>query len=97
MDSVIDVDRQRLEALCKRWGIVQLALFGSRARGDARPDSDVDLLVTFADDSAVSLWTFEDLRGELSSLFGHRVDLVEERAIRNPHRRKAILADKRVI
>ena len=42
------LDRERLADLCRRYHVAKLELFGSRAKGTARPDSDVDLLVTFA-------------------------------------------------
>lgn len=97
MDSVVDVDHERLTELCRRWQIRELSLFGSRARGDARPDSDVDILVTFAKEAPWSAWDLVTMIDELSLLFERPVDLVEERAIRNPFRRAAILRDKRVI
>lgn len=97
MESALDVDRARLVDLCRRWQVVELSLFGSQARGEARPDSDVDLLVTFEDGAPWSSWDVIAFRDELSALFGRPVDLIEERALRNPYRKTAILRDKRVI
>lgn len=63
-----------LEALCQRYGIRRLSLFGSTLKGIDRPDSDVDLLVAFQPDAAPSLFTMAEI--ELSSLLGGRkVDL----------------------
>jgi len=66
---VLGEHRRELERL----GVESLALFGSAARGDARDDSDVDLLVEFRD--PVGLFEFLELRGYLESLLGCRVDL----------------------
>jgi predicted nucleotidyltransferase len=92
-----DVSAAPLSELCRRWGVLELALFGSAARGEAGPESDVDVLVTFAPDANWSLYDLVDLRDELRHLFGREVDLVEEAALRNPFRRHAILRDKRVL
>ena len=56
-----------------RLGVKSLALFGSTARGDARPDSDVDLLVEF--DHPVGLFAFLELKGYLGGIWGHNTDL----------------------
>jgi hypothetical protein len=85
----------RLEALCRRWKIRELSLFGSQARDEARPDSDVDLLV---DDDPTADWSLLDiarLRAELSELFGRPVDLVRERNVTNPNRLASIRRDRR--
>ncbi|MGA7614583.1 MAG: nucleotidyltransferase domain-containing protein [Thermoanaerobaculia bacterium] len=72
-------------------------MFGSVTRADFRPDSDIDILVTFATDARWSLWDFIDLKTELQSLLGHSVDLIEKRALKNPYRRRGILESARVI
>lgn len=73
----IDVDRSALAAICERYGIAELWLFGSSAKGTARPDSDVDLLYVSAPGSHLG-WDIEDLAVELGHLFGRRVDLVSK-------------------
>lgn len=95
--SHLPFDRERLADFCRRWRITELALFGSVARDDGRPDSDVDVLVTFEPDAPWSLWDLSAMRGELEEMSGRQVDLVEKKALRNPLRRQAILADRRVI
>ncbi len=91
----IDVPKEKIEDFCRRWKVVDLALFGSVLREDFRPDSDVDVLVTFSSDSD---WGFEhllDMKEELEALFGRAVDLVEKRLVeesRNYLRRKHILS-----
>jgi hypothetical protein len=87
----------RLTEICGRWQIRELALFGSVARGDYSPQSDVDVLIQFDSSAPWSAWDLLDLRAELTELFGRNVDLVEERSLVNPFRRRSILRDKRVL
>jgi predicted nucleotidyltransferase len=70
-------------SLVRRYPIRRLALFGSYARGDQRPGSDVDLLVDV--DPIIGL-RFVDLARELQDLIGIRVDLVSTRAVSARHR-----------
>ena len=66
---------------CRRWQIVELALFGSVLRDDFKPDSDVDVLVVFASDAHWSLLEHIRMEQELEDLLGRKVDLVSKRAI----------------
>ena len=91
------VPAEKIEALCRKWKVVEMALFGSVLREDFRPDSDVDVLVTFAPDDGWSLWDLIDMRDELREIFGRQIDLVEERSLVNPFRRRSILRTKQVI
>jgi uncharacterized protein len=69
-------DNAALEAVCRRYRIRRLSLFGSRLKGTDRPDSDVDLLVEFEPDARPSLLTMAEIELELSPLLGGRkVDL----------------------
>ncbi len=85
-----------LKALCERHHVVSLSLFGSAARGDFDPaKSDLDFLVEFADLPPGELSrNFFDFSHALEELFGRKVDLVFEHAVRNPYRKAAILHDK---
>ncbi len=87
----------RLAELCRRWKIRELSLFGSQARGDARPDSDVDLLVDYDPAADWSLLDTARLRAELAELFGRPVDLVRERNVTNPYRLASIRRDRRLL
>jgi uncharacterized protein len=81
-DAIRDlVPRPALSLFCRRWRITELALFGSVLRPDFRPDSDLDLLVTFAPDAAWSGWDLVTIEAELAALFGRKVDLVERAAV----------------
>ena len=76
MHAPLFADRTALAALCRRNGIARLSLFGSRLKGAARPDSDVDLLVEFEPHARPSLLDMARFERELSELLGgRRVDL----------------------
>jgi predicted nucleotidyltransferase len=87
----------KVPAFCERWSIAEFSLFGSVVRADFRPESDIDVLLTFLPDAKWSLVEWVAMREELQELFARGVDLVEKRAIRNPFRRSAILATHRVV
>ena len=91
----ISVDDRAVAEFCRRWQITDLAFFGSVLRDDFRPDSDVDVLVTFSDDAYWSLLDHIAMEEELSRLLGRKVDLVSRRAIersKNWVRKNAILS-----
>ena len=81
-------DRSSLD----RFGVRTIALFGSVARDDAGPESDVDILVDYRPDVRPDLFEFIDLKEHLETLVGRRVDLVTPAAL---HRRlrDSILAE----
>lgn len=91
----IEVDEQRLEEICRRWGVAELSVFGSMARGDARPESDVDLLYVFEPDAHIG-WNIVDLEDELSDLFGRKVDLVSKHYLHDVMRDE-VLSEARVL
>ena len=91
----IVIDKELFRAFCERWHIISFALFGSVLRKDFRPDSDIDVLVSFAPGINYSLLTLMTIIEELEALLGRKVDLLERRWIENSHnpiRRKAILS-----
>jgi uncharacterized protein len=89
----VEVDLDALAAVCDRYGIAELKVFGSRGRGTARPDSDIDILYTLRPGRTLG-WEIEQLADELSSLLGHRVDLVSARAL-HPRLRPVVLTEAR--
>jgi uncharacterized protein len=70
-----EIARAELATFCRRWHIRKLSLFGSRLRGGARPDSDVDLLVEFQPGHRIGLIQMARIERELSELIGRKVDL----------------------
>lgn len=87
----LDVDPERLREVCERYGVASLEVFGSVARGEHQPDSDVDLLYVLKPDARLGFSLF-DLEDELATLFGRPVDLVARKAI-NKYIREQVLAD----
>lgn len=94
MPLALDIDNARLTDICRRYHVVALDLFGSHAKGTARPDSDVDLLVSFAP-GHIPGFAFIALAEELEALFARPVDLLvraDAEEDRNETRRHSILA-----
>ena len=93
----LQVPTENVDAFCRKWKIAEMALFGSVLREDFRPDSDIDVLVSFEGDAPWDLWNLIAMQDELSEMFGRDVDLVEKKNLVNPFRRHAILSSKQVI
>ncbi len=96
----LGISQEQLEQFCGRWKIGRLAAFGSAAEGTLRPDSDIDLLVTFAPDADWTMFDHFAMEDELTRMFGRDVDLVSIRALEenpNPAYRRAIEATARQI
>ena len=87
-------DVNKLIELCRQNGVIRIALFGSVARGEADPHSDIDLVVEFS--KPISLLEFTALERQLSEALGRKVDLLTEAAI-SPYLREKIKRDLRVI
>lgn len=86
--------------LCRKWQVVELALFGSALRDDFRPDSDIDLLVTFSPQARWGLFAESRMADEFQNLLGRPVDLVDRRAVersKNWIRREEILSTARPV
>jgi predicted nucleotidyltransferase len=95
MTALIENRRTELEQICRRWGVRRLELFGSAAREDFTPASDLDFLVEFS--GSPSLDDYLGLRDSLKSLFARDVDLVMPKAVRNPYIRAAIERDRQLL
>jgi len=93
----LGVEPAQIAEFCRKWGIKELSLFGSALGEDFRPDSDVDLLVTFEDHDRWDLWDLIHMQRELEATFRRKVDLVEKKAVKNPFRRHHILTTRRVL
>ncbi len=89
-DSVLDRHRAEILALATRRGASNVRVFGSAARGESRPDSDVDLLVSF--ETGRSLLDAIGFKHDVEDLIRRPVDVVTERAL-SPYLRDAVLAD----
>lgn len=77
MNTQETIDKLRTnQALLQEFSIRSLAVFGSVVRGEAGPQSDVDILVEFQSDTRIGLFGFARLQRRLSELLGRSVDLV---------------------
>ncbi len=88
--SELSLDFSKIDDLCRQYGVRQLGVFGSVARGEADEASDMDLLVEFSE--PVSLLEMVALERKLSNALGRKVDLLTEGAI-SPYLRNAIKRD----
>jgi uncharacterized protein len=91
----IEIDQGRLADICDRYGIAELRIFGSQARGAAGPGSDIDVLYTLRPGRRLG-WEIEQLTDELSNLFGRRVDLVSLKSL-HPLLKPSVLAEARPV
>ena len=98
--NALVVPQAAIGRFCRRWGVRELAFFGSVLRDDFRKDSDVDVLVTFDNAVRQTLFDLVEMQSELSEILGRKVDLVSRRGIecsRNYIRRKEILSTAEVV
>ena len=96
----IKVSEEALKALCKKWKVKSLAVFGSILTEQFSASSDIDFLVQFEDGQAPDLFDFVQMKYELQDLFSRSVDLVSRRAIErstNPYRKDEILGTSQII
>jgi uncharacterized protein len=93
----LPIPEKKIRTFCRRWKVTEFALFGSVLREDFRPESDVDVLVSFAANARWSLWDLAEMQQELEGIFGRSVDLVENGTLRNPFRRQSIMSTKEVV
>jgi predicted nucleotidyltransferase len=90
LDEIKEVLDKHKEELKRRYGVKEIGIFGSFARGEEKDDSDVDILVEF--DGPIGFFKFLELEEFLSNLIGRKVDLVSKKALK-PHIGKHILEE----
>ncbi len=95
MNAITNVSSEALAALCQKYQVQKLALFGSVLRADFRPESDLDILVEFEPEARIGL-NFITLQNELSALFGRSVDLNTAEFL-SRHFRKNVISTAQVI
>ena len=71
----------QIASFCRRWSIARLEVFGSALRDDFRPDSDLDLVATYAPEARWSLLDRVRMKLELEDMLGREVDLLNRRAL----------------
>ena len=91
------IPRKKISEFCRHWNVVEFALFGSALRDDFRPDSDVDVLVTFSGEAQISLFDLVQMKLDLEKIFHRPVDIIEKDTLENPFRKREILRTAQVI
>ncbi len=92
------LDARKLGVICRKYSVKKMSLFGSAARGELRPESDVDLLVEFKPKQGPSLWGQVRMQDALSPLFGGRqVNIAGPGVLDNPYRRATIERDLKLL
>jgi uncharacterized protein len=79
--EILDRLRQNERALRER-GVTHAALFGSRVRGDNRPDSDIDLLIDIDPEAVQDIYAYVGLKNYIAELFSEPVDVVTREALK---------------
>ncbi|MCH8804684.1 MAG: nucleotidyltransferase family protein [Planctomycetes bacterium] len=92
----LTVEAEQLADVCRRHHVCELAVFGSAARGDAGPDSDIDVLVQFEPSARIGFIALSRLTRDLEVLFGRRVDVATKRGL-NARIRDRVLAEAEVV
>jgi predicted nucleotidyltransferase len=87
---------EKIAEICRKYQVRELSVFGSAARGDMQPESDIDLLVEFEPDAPVGLFEFAGMEEELTTALGRKVDLVSKRGLK-PRVRPYVLRDAIVV
>jgi len=85
---------KRVIALCGKYHVATISMFGSAARGEAKETSDIDLLVSFS--RPVSLLQMVSLERELTEALGRKVDLLTEASL-SPYLRDQILKERQLV
>lgn len=94
--GTVTVEQDRLVELCRQYRVRELSVFGSVARGEMRPASDVDILVEFLPGAEIDLVDYAGLMLDLSKLVGRKVDLVSKNGLK-PLIRSSVLAEARLL
>jgi hypothetical protein len=97
IDERLKASPEQIAAFCQRWKIIEFALFGSVLRDDFRPDSDIDVLVTFVEKHGLTLDDRLNMQEAIEALLGRKVDLINKKYLKNPYRRQEILSTQQVI
>lgn len=96
----VELPLENIEAFSKRWRIQKLALFGSVLRDDFRPDSDIDVLVSFKPNAGIDLFDLVRMEEEFKAILGRSVDIVTRQSVESSEnyiRRREILESTETI
>ena len=96
----LEFDIDTLRDFCEKWGVAELAVFGSVLRDDFRPDSDIDFLVTWAPGRKPGYFEIWAMKEELEAAFGREVGIAQRQVVEadfNPIRRRNILGSAQTL
>lgn len=96
----IEVDEEQIRAFCEKWGVAELAVFGSALREDFREDSDIDFLVTWKPGVRHRFFELVRMKDELAEVVDRDIDLLQRHLVEHHHnkyRRASILNTARVL
>ncbi len=93
--SGLEIPSEKIAEICRRYQIVEMAVFGSTARGDMRPDSDIDIMVVLHPEARLG-WDFFGIGDELSAVLGRPVDFGTKDSLK-PHAKPSALRDAVII
>ena len=97
---MFEINHTAIRDFCERWQIIEFALFGSVLRDDFTPESDIDVLVTFASHTRYGFRQLIAMQDELEILFGRKIDLIDKQSVTesaNYIRHRMILSSAEVI
>ena len=83
---------RRYESALRVRGVTHSAVFGSAARGESRPDSDIDIMIDIDPEAHITLFDYVGLQDYIASLFDDPVDVIDREALK-PHLRTSALPD----
>ncbi len=96
--SIVEEEKDKILALCDKYKVESLFVFGSVLNSTFRKSSDIDFMVNFKN---ISLYDYADnyfeLKSALESLLKRKIDLLEDKAIKNPYLRESIDSSKKLI
>lgn len=96
--KLIELNMNQIEALCRKYKVAKLWVFGSILTPRFNDDSDIDLSVIFHYDQIKDLFlTFFDFIEELQNLLGRKIDLIDETSVKNPYFRRELDRTKQLI
>jgi predicted nucleotidyltransferase len=99
MHTEVSDKMPQIIALCKKYRVASMYLFGSAAIGDFNANSDIDFLVSFHDNVTLAEYAdnYFDLLFEIEDMFGRKVDMVTEKSLSNPYFIRSVEQTKKLI
>ena len=99
MQRIIEENKQQLIALCKKYDVQSMYVFGSASSEDFKESSDIDILIDFKKNISIEKYTdnYFELHDKLEALFNRKVDLITENSLSNPYFIESVEETKRLL